>query len=276
VNKYIRTDALSVAEFACCGGPERCSEEKSCATEIVLPRKGVFVRRNRYGNVFADRTSVLFFEDDVPYEISHPVPKPDTSTVITLSRDLVGELCTRPGQDSSPFFGTNSMPTTSRILLAHWKLLLSIARADVADKLQLEERALHLVSEVFDQLRAERTTGNSKGDTQKRKRSGTKLSNKVALYLNENFRNPLSLSDVSAAVNCSRFYLCRAYKKHTGRTIHGHLTDLRLGSALEMLAKTQTSITSIALELGYSSHSHFTAQFRQAFRITPKRFRSTL
>jgi hypothetical protein len=153
VSELYRNESLSVHEFTCKGEPDRCDGETSISAEIVLPRDGMFVRRNRYGAAVADPASVLFFERDDPFEISHPVKKPDTNTVVSLNRRLISELCTLPGQDSSPFFGVDSMLTTNRILLTHSELLSAIQRETTADQLELEEKALLVVAEVFDQLR---------------------------------------------------------------------------------------------------------------------------
>jgi len=274
VDELYRNESLSVHKFTCSGEPDRCAEEASISSEFVLPRDGMFARHNRYGKSVADRASVLFFERDDPFEILHPVKKPDTSTVVSLNRRLISELCTFPGQDNSPFFGIDSILATNRILLTHSELLSAIQRRITSDQLELEEQALLLVAEVFDQLRnrsviQERSAKGSK-------LHGRKLVNEVLLYLNENLGNPLSLGDIAAAVNHSRFYLCRAFRRHTGRTIYRHLTVLRLSSALESLASTKTPITDIALDLGYSSHSHFSALFKQQFGITPKKYRDGL
>lgn len=271
VNQLYRNESFSVHKFTCSGEPDRCAEETSISSEIVLPRDGMFVRHNRYGKSVADRASVLFFERDDPFEISHPVKKPDTNTVVSLNRRLISELCTLPGQDNSPFFGIDSILATNRILLVHSELLSAIERRITSDPLELEEKALLLVAEVFDQLRKRSVIRER--SVKRSKLHGRKLVNEVLFYLNENLGNPLSLGDIAAAVNRSRFYLCRAFRSHTGHTIHRHLTGLRLSSALETLANTKTPVTEIALSLGYSSHSHFAARFKQEFGIAPTKYR---
>jgi AraC-like DNA-binding protein len=76
-------------------------------------------------------------------------------------------------------------------------------------------------------------------------------------------------------VSCSPFQLCRDFRKVTGDTITGYRHSLRLRLALEMLHDTRSGdVTRIALDLGYSSHSHFTKFFRRTFGITPTAFRA--
>ena len=66
--------------------------------------------------------------------------------------------------------------------------------------------------------------------------------------------------------------LCRLFRRHTGMTLHEYRTELRLRDALDRLASRRGDLTRIALDLGFSSHSHFTAAFRRAFGMTPTAF----
>jgi AraC-like DNA-binding protein len=62
-------------------------------------------------------------------------------------------------------------------------------------------------------------------------------------------------------------------RKEVGIPIHQYLNRLRLGASLDCLADGAESLTQLALDLGYSSHSHFTHAFQQEFRISPSQFR---
>jgi AraC-like DNA-binding protein len=54
-----------------------------------------------------------------------------------------------------------------------------------------------------------------------------------------------------------------------------YVTQLRLARALIELPDSD-DLTALALDLGFSSHSHFTLAFRRAFGCTPSRFRKTI
>ena len=69
------------------------------------------------------------------------------------------------------------------------------------------------------------------------------------------------------------FHLCRIFKRHTGQTIHGYRNQLRLRKSLDLLGDTD-DILRLALALGYSGHSHFTAAFHRLFGMTPSAFRA--
>lgn len=61
-----------------------------------------------------------------------------------------------------------------------------------------------------------------------------------------------------------------------GTTIHDYLRRQRLRAALEPLAETSTDLARLALDLGFSSHSHFTGAFRREFGRTPSPARDRL
>jgi AraC-like DNA-binding protein len=78
---------------------------------------------------------------------------------------------------------------------------------------------------------------------------------------------------LARAVGSSPFHLARAFKRTMGVTIHQHRLALRLHASLAMLRDTHDDISSIALDLGFGDHSHFTVAFRRRFGITPSRYR---
>lgn len=82
------------------------------------------------------------------------------------------------------------------------------------------------------------------------------------------FAEPITLSGLAGRLACSPFHLCRTFHSATGSTLHAYLTQIRLRSALERIAEGM-DLTRIALEVGYSSHSHFTVAFRRAFGLAP-------
>jgi AraC family transcriptional regulator len=90
------------------------------------------------------------------------------------------------------------------------------------------------------------------------------------LLLHERFREKLRLDDVARALHVSTYHLCRLFKEETGMTLHAYLRKLRLRDALERVAGGKTDLGTLALELGFSSHSHFTTAFRKEFGLSPR------
>ena len=68
----------------------------------------------------------------------------------------------------------------------------------------------------------------------------------------------------------------RLFHRQPGTTLHAYRNQLRLRAALEPLTNPGVDLLATALDLGYSSHSHFTETFRRSFGITPSAVRGNL
>ena len=87
---------------------------------------------------------------------------------------------------------------------------------------------------------------------------------------------PWTLNDVADAACCSLFQLARAFRKHTGLSLHGYRQRLRLATALQRLEEGERDIAALAHELGYCGQSHLGAAFVQALGVTPAQARREL
>ena len=79
---------------------------------------------------------------------------------------------------------------------------------------------------------------------------------------------------VSSKLGLDYSYLSHLFSEETGQTAERFLIRLRIEQAKEMLRNPQTSLTAIAEGLGYSSLSHFSAQFKRESGKTPTAYRS--
>lgn len=95
---------------------------------------------------------------------------------------------------------------------------------------------------------------------------------KLAIASDPSRRIPLR--ELSRAVNCSPFRLSRVFRRATGQTLTSYRHALRVLAALERLRDADIDLTELALELGYSSHSHFTRIFRRHLGVTPSQVRA--
>jgi transcriptional regulator GlxA family with amidase domain len=68
----------------------------------------------------------------------------------------------------------------------------------------------------------------------------------------------------------------RSFRRHTGYSLHGYRTQLRLRAALERLADGDEDLADIAGAVGYSSHSHLTASFHRVFGAPPSAVRGVV
>jgi transcriptional regulator GlxA family with amidase domain len=59
------------------------------------------------------------------------------------------------------------------------------------------------------------------------------------------------------------------FNREVGTSVYRYAVGLRLAKALDAVLDSNLDLTSIALDAGFSSHSHFTARFRAFFGLTP-------
>ncbi len=91
----------------------------------------------------------------------------------------------------------------------------------------------------------------------------------VIFLLKQNLAEPPSLEELGRKIGCSHFYLSRIFSNHTGKTITQYLRQLRMEHAAELLRSGDYNVTEAALEVGYSSPSHFSQAFHEAFGCCP-------
>lgn len=94
-------------------------------------------------------------------------------------------------------------------------------------------------------------------------------------YLQAHYDQEFDLDRTAAAVGISKFYLVRLFRSATGMTLNNYLQQLRIEKAKELLLDPSQSISTIALDLGFSDHSHFTRVFRRFTGLTPLAFRQS-
>ncbi len=79
--------------------------------------------------------------------------------------------------------------------------------------------------------------------------------------------------ELSKVTGLSPHHFGDAFKAATGKSPHRYVIERRLSRARELLRETDRSISDIAYAVGFSSQSHFTANFRRVVGFTPNRFR---
>jgi AraC family transcriptional regulator len=98
----------------------------------------------------------------------------------------------------------------------------------------------------------------------------------VTQYLEENLAEKISLAKLAELAELSPFHFSRAFKQSFGMPPHRYHTSRRIERAKMLLAKPNLSVTEIALEMGFSETSSFTAVFRKLAGRTPTDFRRSL
>ncbi|NJR63691.1 MAG: helix-turn-helix transcriptional regulator [Cyanobacteria bacterium CRU_2_1] len=92
-------------------------------------------------------------------------------------------------------------------------------------------------------------------------------------YIHTYLDRDLSLSQIAKIINISPTYFARLFKRATGTSPHQYVIQQRVERAKLMLTKTDLAIAEIALQVGFSSQSHLTQQFKRLTGVTPKQVR---
>jgi AraC family transcriptional regulator len=92
-------------------------------------------------------------------------------------------------------------------------------------------------------------------------------------YIHTYLNRDLSLAELASVVNISPTYFASLFKQTMGISPHQYVIRQRVEQAKLMLSKTDLAIADIALQVGFSSQSHLTQQFKRLTGMTPKQIR---
>ncbi len=94
-------------------------------------------------------------------------------------------------------------------------------------------------------------------------------------YINKNFRNTLTLEEVSEKCGYSNAHFCRQFKKTTGKTFVEYLNDIRVIHAKNLLVTTNMSITDISYDCGFGSVRNLNREFLKRCGCPPNEYRKS-
>jgi AraC-like DNA-binding protein len=163
--------------------------------------------------------------------------------------------------------GKSAVVTPTRLTSRQQQLLASLREAPVlaaAQKLWYQTKALELAAELFFLAPDERELF-----CQRQQRLSAERVEKVIALLREKLADPPNLDEIGRAVGCSPFHLSRTFSAATGMTIPQYIRQLRMERAAELLRSGKFNVTEAALEVGYSSLSHFSQAFHETFGCCP-------
>lgn len=92
-------------------------------------------------------------------------------------------------------------------------------------------------------------------------------------YIHAHLDRDLSLVEIASVVSLSPTYFASLFKHATGISPHQYVIQQRVQRAKMLLSKTDLAIADIALQVGFSSQSHLTQQFKRFTGMTPKQLR---
>jgi AraC-like DNA-binding protein len=256
---------------------EQSAEEESDDNRIVLMRHGAFSKHFERRQVTADVNQAVFFSKSSVYRVSHPTDCGDRGTTLVVAQSILNDIVREldPEIDERPDhpFPFVTGPCKPAIFWRHREFVrrLETATTEPLEPLWADIIGLQLVADVLEDA-------FERNGAKPRRRASTDTDHAARTeaakaYLASRMSEVVTLDDVGAAVSTSPFNFARIFQQQTGLPIHRYLTLLRLRAALERIADPRIDLTRIALDLGFSSHSHFTDVFRREFGETPSAIR---
>jgi AraC-like DNA-binding protein len=267
VHSLLNTLSVRVRDVYCRGScRHRSAEECASATQLVFPYRGVYVRHMGRDEAVAEANQVLLFNADEPYRVSHPVPGGDASLTLIVDEPLLRELAP-PGflRDGAALAFRRQRLRIDPRAQALVALLRHSRREKIAEPLEAEGLALTLVRRSL----GPRTT-HAAGASFGRQR----LVDRAKLVLASDPARRWTLAEIAAGVRASPVYLTQVFQQVEGVPLYRYQLRLRLARALDLLAQYE-DLTALGLDLGFSSHSHFSAAFRTVYGRSPSEFKQS-
>jgi AraC family transcriptional regulator len=252
--------------------------KRECACErchpwyvLGLPRSGASLLQMQGREQLMGPGHAILHEPFATYTSSHPFGCGDRGWNIAIRRETLGleEGDTR----GEPLSRVTSVPERD---LARWRLAIERWRREgepAVETAEVEEATLTLIGGVIRRMRDSEepsVAGPRRPDTEE---DHDRVFERARAEIFLRFREPIRLADLARAACASPFHLCRVFKRASGLSVHRYVNRLRLLAALEEIAERDVSLTDLALDLGFSSHSHFTLAFRRELGITPSELR---
>lgn len=225
--------------------------------EIVIPYGGVFLWRVGARTTAVDSNCALFISEGQEFSEAHPVAdRGHAAAVIAPGRNTLEELKTLADREALDGFRTLVAPASPRTqmlasLLLHW--------STQADPFRDDEAVIALLSDVLLTCPPRRSAARE-------------IVTRAKALLQDWVGAEFSLADAASELRVTPAHLTHAFKLVEGVPLYAYFQRLRLARALQSVPYCD-SLTEVALDLGFSSHSHFSAAFRQCFGLTPTEYK---
>jgi AraC family transcriptional regulator len=260
----LMSDTAAVWDVVCPGGCKQLSAEESVsATHLVFPYRGVYVHHVGRVEAVAEANQVIFLNEDEPYRVSHPLEGGDACLSIAIDTPALVELALGDylvARDQAAF-------NRSRLRIdEHTQALVALLRhglkRGVMDTLEAESLTLALVHRALGKHTSRAPSGSC---------GRQKVVDRAKLVLASDLGRRWTLAEIAAKVGVSPVYLTQLFQQVEGVPLYRYQLQLRLARALDQLGD-HTDLTDLALDLGFSSYSHFSTAFKRAYGKTPLQF----
>lgn len=102
---------------------------------------------------------------------------------------------------------------------------------------------------------------------------GHAVSEKCLSYIQQHYRQKITLQELASHVHLHPNYLCALFRKQTGKTVFEQLTWVRVHEASKLLRSTDLSISQISAQCGFQDPSFFAKKFKHLLGRSPTVYR---
>jgi AraC family transcriptional regulator len=262
------TPTVALRSIRCHGTcRHRSDEECAAVTHLVFPYRGIYLRHVGSERTVADANHVVFFNAGESYRISHPVTGGDSCLSLKLPAELLHELL--PDSLFSDREG-NGFRLQHRQIDSGAQAAVAVLRhaleEDSIEALEAETLSLALVRQSLGSRRSREPAATP---------ASRRLTDRIKVLLGSDLARRWTLAEIATQIGRSPVYLTQIFRKVEGVPLYRYHLRLRLVRALNLIAGYE-DLSALAADLGFSSHSHFTAAFRQAYGRSPAAFRQSL
>jgi AraC-like DNA-binding protein len=271
---FFETGLVRIGAFRC--RPEHPSFQDTGPIKnycFVFPRTAVAIKHEHESTFVANANVVTFYNFGQVYVRDPISPEGDNCDWFGVKSELVRDVVRAfdshvDNRPERPFLFSHGWSDASTYLLQR-RLFTWVTSGKAVDPLAVEETVISLLDRVL------RTTYSARLWSCKRETSSNHHDtiHDIETILSRHTEERLTLRNVAREVGLSAYHVCRLFRRVTGITLHQYRLRLRLREALTGVVDSGRSLTDIALDAGFSSHSHFTGKFHHEFGATPSSLR---
>ncbi|MGN0434644.1 MAG: AraC family transcriptional regulator [Bilifractor sp.] len=159
-------------------------------------------------------------------------------------------------------------PENERAVFHLMQALYEISHGEEADTDVCGQLGQSLLELVCLRLRKEAGTGD------RRNPRVDEIISEVVDYLDQHYRDLLTVTEMQERFHISRSYLSHLFKRETGMSMKQYILARRVGEAQNLLMNSCMSMGEICEDLGFGDNCHFSSTFRKIVGLSPTEYRN--
>jgi AraC-like DNA-binding protein len=232
----------------------RWSDDYTVASSrMIMPLRGWFSVEQKHSRAHCGAFNLLSLDNSAPYKMRR-VASNQVVSLVFIPRFIPREA--------------NIKTSIQRLPLQRVLQLRAFASGHVSGAVAADSNDPLAAEELFASIGFDEDIANLD-----REKHVTDRASRAVLaaqeFVAENVARKLTLTEIGHAVHASPFHLARAFKAKVGVTLHQTQLQLRIVEALNSMDDGEKNLSSLAHQLGFSSHAHFTGVFRKLVGFPP-------